>query len=488
MAKQGYFRLEHSSVNRAEQGGGYLAASANYAANDNKCGKIIHINMAADRYAIRDYIERHEEALARKNARLGDKILLSLPAEMSEEHREEAAERFLWAITGEGRSRAAAFYHTDKPHNPHYHVILLDRDIETGESVALMGASRTKRMKAGLEANATQWLRKVWEKECNDVLAEHGYDIRIDRRTNLERGLEPAGEHRGFDNDNELEPQQPEEELEAEPDVDTLPGEDEEPSEEEMAQAALIDDGDEAEYTGTPHGYRVRKIFEVTTNLNYLRDSRTRLKEAEEKLERATKAREDAHLEASVHLVQTENAKQNAFQAEHDLKDHQTSRGRLKGFGVNILGFELKTQGRKEAEAASSRVERAKLAATILQRDQVAYEHTAAVAEAAEQAAEREAHLRRNELLDLFGNEQDMDRAEETFQNSIKRQLHKLNELNLGQGVTAEEMVEALMSDEITFDEFRAYLVASGQEQMLAAYDLSVEQRSKGKGAGIADD
>ncbi|MBZ9674569.1 MobA/MobL family protein [Mesorhizobium sp. ES1-1] len=473
MAQFGYFRLEHSSVNRADKGDGYLAASANYAANDNKCAKILHINMAADRYAIRDYIQRHEEGISRKNARLGDKILLSLPTELSDEHRELATARFLWVITGEGRSRAAAFYHADKAHNPHMHVILLDRDVETGQAVAMMGASRSNRMKAGLEPNATEWLRKVWERQCNSVCEEFGYEIVMDRRTNLERGLPEAEEHRGFDNDNAVDHIEPEPssepDLEAEPDIDTVDF----PEDEDMAAAASIETTALESYEGTPHGFHARELFRTVTELNRKHDAEKRLAEAERRYALATKARENTSIAASAHFIHVEKARQTAYQAKQDLQAHVTGKGKLKGF--KLLGF--KTPGRKQAEQAQDRAERADVAATYHAKEQEGYDYNAKLAETREQEAEREAYVRRNELLDLYGDAQDLARAEEVMQNTVKAHLHEITKA----GTTVEQMAEAMYEGEITSDEFRTYLVQSGQEALLAAYDMGMEDPSEGE-------
>lgn len=483
MAKYGYFRLEHSSVNRADKGDGYLAASANYAANQNKCSKVIHVNMAENRHAIRDYIQRHEEGTTRKNARLGDKILLSLPVELSQSHREEAGRRFLWAITGEGRSRAVAFYHGDKPGNPHFHVLLLDRDVFTGEPVALMGANRKNRLKAGLEPNATNWLRKLWERECNSVLSQFGYDIVMDRRTNLERGLPEPGEHIGYDgeqptNDNHVGDVT---EMVSEPvpadsvDAPLRPDTEFEP-EDGFEASSPPEEAEDGDVAAQDYGYieypnlsferpadAIKIIYLARQDLSEARLAKERLEEAEAKYAARVAARQKAEEAASAHLAEKlEPARQNAYQAQADFAAHQTSRGGLKGFGVRLFGLELKTRARKLAEVALDRVETQQQVAQRFQQDQEAYDREVGVAHSLALAAEREAENRRNHILGVYGSEKDMEATQRTFENTVAKAR---------EGLTMEMATEALAFEGVTLDEFRAYLEATGNQAVLDAYD-----------------
>jgi len=59
-----------------------------------------------------------------------------------------------------------------------------------GKAVAKLSASPRDRPKSGLEPNATEYVRKLWERSLNSVLKSEGYEFRVDRRNNLERGLE----------------------------------------------------------------------------------------------------------------------------------------------------------------------------------------------------------------------------------------------------------------------------------------------------------
>ncbi len=452
MASFGYFRLEHSSVNRATQGDGYLAAHANYAANQNKCEKVIHINMAENRHAIRDYIQRHEEGISRKNARLGDKILLSLPTELSEEHREQAVRRFLWTITGQGQTRAVAFYHTDHAHNPHCHVVLLDRHIETGASVMQMGANRRNRLRAGLEPNATEWLRKVWEKECNAVCEANGYEIVMDRRSNLERGLPDPEQHRGWDNDNELPAdigEQPAE-LEPEPEVDTVT----DLGEEQMA-VIHIDRDENISYAA----HKIRLLKATLEHQAYLNHSRQRVKDAEVTRKKLLARVAEAKAEHGIYIEQTTETLKKARNAQDRLEEYQNN-GKLKGIGVKLFGFELKTPTRKRAEEALSEYERLRPSAEYMENKRASLAEVATMSEKqAEEAAEK-AFMARQELERLYGSEEDLVEAATTLANTIRE----------NGDVPWQFAHEAFLTLEITEEEYEAYLVQGGYEEKLATF------------------
>lgn len=135
----------------------------------------------------------------RKDARLFYKVQHAFPVEMSKEAMREATKRFAWSMSGHGKNIVVASLHDLDTHNPHCHVLVIDKHIETGKSVLLLSGNESERRKKGLEPNSTTWVRKLWEIDCDGVLAEHGLDIRIDHRSNLERGLEAAREkHRGW--------------------------------------------------------------------------------------------------------------------------------------------------------------------------------------------------------------------------------------------------------------------------------------------------
>ncbi|WP_312619979.1 hypothetical protein, partial [Agrobacterium pusense] len=105
------------------------------------------------------------------------------------------------------------------------------------------------------------------------------------------------------------------------------------------------------------------------------------------------------------------------------------------------------------------------------QQDQKDYDRQANVAVAQERAAEHDALMQRNALRDLYGDSQDVTQAESVFNNTITHNLREIEKRD----ITVNDAVEAMYNEEITLEEFRAYLVASGQKELLAAYDEGME-------------
>lgn len=478
MATQGYFRLEHSSVNRSRSkafpnrayGDGYLANKANYAANTNKCAWIRTINMGVTRDEVGNTIRQNEKELTRKNAVLGDALIVSLPVELSETHREEAALRYLWAITGEGRGKASAFYHTDHEHNPHLHIILIDRDVDTGKPVLKLHSNRTIRAKLGVTSNSTEWLRETWERECNSVLEEYGYDIRIDRRSNLERGLEAPGQHRGYDNDNHvrgvtkmISEHSPEETEEArEGDTDMVGTIEREPD--ERVSLAAND---------------IRLITVTRREQEYLKQARSRIEQAKAHYLSLVQKRDQASFERDIYATSSAKLLDKAQETEHTLQQYTRADGTLKGHGFKIGGFKLlgitipeqrfATQTRIEAEAAQAEYERINPAAEVVRDKLRAKEEAISSLDAQATVAEREAYMRHKELERIYcctHNEavteeevqRILDRADRTFQGTISK---------AARNVPLEAAREAFLSVETTEDEYEAYLIEAGHQDEL---------------------
>jgi hypothetical protein len=120
-----------------------------------------------------------QEDKDRANGRVVDKVMLALPRELSPEQRVELVRRFAEGIT-KGRASWLAAFHDNgaDAHNPHCHLVLRDRDAQTGKRV--IGTS---------EKGSTEKLRKAWEDHANAALEESGHKQRIDRRTLKAQGI-----------------------------------------------------------------------------------------------------------------------------------------------------------------------------------------------------------------------------------------------------------------------------------------------------------
>lgn len=449
MAKAAYFRVSHSSFNRGDWGYGRVAAAARYAANQNKQGKVATVGLPlfASSYDAERAFMALEKQATRKNARLGDSLVIAFPVEVSADHRLLMMERFLSKVTFEGRTYAQAYEHTDKAHNPHFHVVLVDRDRVTGKSVGKLGHSRSYRAKQGLEPNVTEWFRQQWEATGNEMFSELGYDLSFDRRSNLERGLEPAGEHRGSDNDNtrEIEPNDPvaEDADNGETDMDDV-----------AATNALV---------GVDPAGTIQFLHNQQVDLEYLKRCQTRLQDAEERHAWLLSERDRLSAEAGQYMETSMPTLLRAASIEARLADHQTERGTLKGRELRIFGRSLfKTGARKAAEQAAAEAEQAGMERRGIEYTRRSYDEKVHQAEQQAIQAERAALAYRNQLETTYGDEKDMKEAEGLMSASITEAAYL---------VTLEQAQAAYEDGSITVEEFRAYLMAAGHEDELQLLD-----------------
>lgn len=129
----------------------------------------------------RAWLNAQEEA-DRKNARVIDKVTVALPLELDAVQRVELVRAFAAEVTQGRVPWLAAVHDQDRDaDNPHAHVVLRDRDLETGKMALRMSQS-----------GSTEMLRETWERVCNAALERAGVNDRIDRRTLEAQGIERA--------------------------------------------------------------------------------------------------------------------------------------------------------------------------------------------------------------------------------------------------------------------------------------------------------
>ena len=141
--------------------------------------------------AARAWLNRRERAL-RKNARVIDKLRLALPRELSARQRAQLVSDFMTELTGDRIPWFGAIHQTGKDAlNPHVHIAIHDRDIDTGKRVLRLSDNARDREKARLPGpKAVDWLRERWEIAGNRALEQAGQTVRIDRRTLKEQGID----------------------------------------------------------------------------------------------------------------------------------------------------------------------------------------------------------------------------------------------------------------------------------------------------------
>lgn len=143
--------------------------------------------MPGERHAARRWLDR-EERQDRQNARIIDKITVALPRELDAQQRRMLVAAFAERVT-RGRAAWLAAIHQsgEDAHNPHAHIVIRDRDPETGRRVALLS-----------EKGACREIRLLWEQAVNAALEALGSPQRVTRLSHAARGIEtPPQRHRG---------------------------------------------------------------------------------------------------------------------------------------------------------------------------------------------------------------------------------------------------------------------------------------------------
>ena len=135
--------------------------------------------MPADRNKARAWLHE-QEVSSRVNERVIDKIIGALPRELSHEQQDQLVRDFAerWA---QGRAPwFAAIHRTGKDaHNPHMHLVIRDRDPETGKKVAELSSYKS-----------TKRVRPAWEEDANRALEKAGFNEKIDHRSLKAQGID----------------------------------------------------------------------------------------------------------------------------------------------------------------------------------------------------------------------------------------------------------------------------------------------------------
>lgn len=181
------YSLHHSTVGRSTHAAGTAGAHVAYVTRSSACREVVAQHIPAARPGSRGGAARawmdEAEASDRKNARVIDKLMLALPRELDEGQRVDLVRGFVAELGGGKDVPFLAAFHdkagTKDAANPHCHLILRDRDPETGKG-RVIGMS---------EKGSTERAREVWERVTNAALEAAGSDARIDRRSLQERGV-----------------------------------------------------------------------------------------------------------------------------------------------------------------------------------------------------------------------------------------------------------------------------------------------------------
>ncbi len=187
------------SIGRTTHAPGTAGAHIRYIGRPDADPVLLSEHMPYEYRAARNWIDAAERSM-RKNGRVIDKLRIALPHELDEEQRAALVEAFMAELTGGRVPWLAAIHQRGKDaHNPHVHIAVHDRDIETKRRVLRLSDSARDRRRAELPGpKAVEWIRERWETVCNEALASAGIGARIDRRTLVAQGEKrQAGIHEG---------------------------------------------------------------------------------------------------------------------------------------------------------------------------------------------------------------------------------------------------------------------------------------------------
>ncbi len=173
------YSLHHSHVGRRTQAQpGTAGAHVRYITRAGAARLVMGEHMPTGRDQARAWIDE-QEMTGRKDGRVIDKLMVALPRELDGQQRAELVREFVAAIGGGRVSWLAAVHDRgEDEHNPHAHIILRDKDHETGKRV--FGTSGR---------GSTDRLREIWETVANRVLEREGQEARIDRRSLADQAL-----------------------------------------------------------------------------------------------------------------------------------------------------------------------------------------------------------------------------------------------------------------------------------------------------------
>jgi hypothetical protein len=184
------YSLNVASVGKSTHAPGTAGAHVRYIAREDACTHLDGAHMPTEPATARAWMdaqERHD----RKNARIIDKLRVAIPRELNVAQRVELVRAFVIDVTGGRTPWLAAFHQTGEDvHNPHAHIIVRDRDFETGKRVLRWSDSPRDRDKLGLPPNAVAHIRERWEALANEALARADHAVRIDRRTLEAQGID----------------------------------------------------------------------------------------------------------------------------------------------------------------------------------------------------------------------------------------------------------------------------------------------------------
>lgn len=416
--------LKHSFISKGKQAQPYTAmAHARYIMRTEATQYVYSERMPKQWHAVQRFLEQHENGL-RKNGRVMDKFIISIPHDVTEKDAIDTLRRFgNWL--GQGRTPFLFTLQGFDTRNHHAHFIFIDKDVETG-----------RRVFGTTEMNSTHGIKLEWQRVANSAFEEMGYDVRIA----VKEGYAVEA-----DNDNEETPTplNNEAQLEDSASEADIPEDETDLSEDEMGDIQAIDP------VAT-----VRFMHDRVNDLEYLHRCKNRYTEAKDRHVWRLRERDKLSAEASDYEADSLPVLQAAAAAKERFEGMKKENGKLKGMEIAVLGYSLfKTKTRKLAEEAQVKAYEGDIETRQIEYTRKSYDRKLDEALQYAVAAEEEAYQHKAELERLFGSESEVEAAEEL----LWYQIHDAANM-----VPLEAAREAYENGKLTVDEYRTFLVEGG--------------------------
>ncbi|PAL19978.1 MobA/MobL family protein [Acetobacter syzygii] len=187
------YSVNVSSIGRKTHASGTAGAHVQYITRASAteavlCARMPSAGIGRKGGAARKWLDEQESS-DRKNARVVTKIMLALPHELDATQRAELVRSFAERMTAGRASWLAALHKPsgDDDRNYHAHLVIRDKDPETGKVVVGLSAK-----------NSVEMIREEWEQAANAALEAAGVDERVDRRSLKDQGeIREPGAHVG---------------------------------------------------------------------------------------------------------------------------------------------------------------------------------------------------------------------------------------------------------------------------------------------------
>ena len=178
------YSLNHRAIGRSTQKQpGTAAAHVRYITRTTAASTVMAERMPANRNEAQAWL-LEQESTSRKNGRVVDKVMVALPLELDPAQRAALVRDFAQRATLERAPWLAAIHDQGKDAaNPHAHIVIRDRDPDTGKRVAGLSDMGRRQRDGSVSQSGTERLRELWEQVANEHLARADQVVRIDRRS-----------------------------------------------------------------------------------------------------------------------------------------------------------------------------------------------------------------------------------------------------------------------------------------------------------------